>query len=237
MACDRRTLLLAGALALASTAAPTLAQEAKTPIAVIGGGNIGGTIGGLWVKAGHPVMFASRHPEDLKPLVEKLGPLAKAGTVEQALAFGDAVLIAVPYKAYPDLGKTYGASLKGKVVLDAGNATKARDGDLATEAESEGIGAVSARYLPGARLVRAFNAANYRLFAQNAHRGGAPMAVPIAGDDKQALAVAAALVRDAGFDPVMVGGLDAARKFQMGSPGFQRDATGPEARKAFGVAE
>jgi 8-hydroxy-5-deazaflavin:NADPH oxidoreductase len=177
MACDRRTLLLAGALALASTAAPTLAQEAKTPIAVIGGGNIGGTIGGLWVKAGHPVMFASRHPEDLKPLVEKLGPLAKAGTVEQALAFGDAVLIAVPYKAYPDLGKTYGASLKGKVVLDAGNATKARDGDLATEAESEGIGAVSARYLPGARLVRAFNAANYRLFAQNAHRGGAPMAV------------------------------------------------------------
>ncbi|WP_288586205.1 NAD(P)-binding domain-containing protein [uncultured Methylobacterium sp.] len=237
MACDRRTLLLAGALALASTAAPTLAQEAKTPIAVIGGGNIGGTIGGLWVAAGHPVMFASRHPEDLKPLVEKLGPLAKAGTVEQALAFGDAVLIAVPYKAYPDLGKTYGASLKGKVVLDAGNATKARDGDLATEAESEGIGAVSARYLPGARLVRAFNAANYRLFAQNAHRGGAPMAVPIAGDDKEALAVAAALVRDAGFDPVVVGGLDAARKFQMGSPGFQRDATGPEARKAFGVAE
>lgn len=237
MACDRRTLLLAGALALASTAAPTLAQEAKTPIAVIGGGNIGGTIGGLWVAAGHPVMFASRHPEDLKPLVEKLGPLAKAGTVEQALAFGDAVLIAVPYKAYPDLGKTYGASLKGKVVLDAGNATKARDGDLATEAESEGIGAVSARYLPGARLVRAFNAANYRLFAQNAHRGGAPMAVPIAGDDKQALAVAAALVRDAGFDPVVVGGLVAAKKFQMGSPGFQRDATGPEARKAFGVAE
>ncbi len=61
MACDRRTLLLAGALALVSTATPALAQEAKTPIAVIGGGNIGGTIGGLWVKAGHPVMFASRH--------------------------------------------------------------------------------------------------------------------------------------------------------------------------------
>lgn len=237
MACDRRTLLLAGALALVSTATPAFAQDAKTPIAVIGGGNIGGTIGGLWVKAGHPVMFASRHPEDLKPLVEKLGPLAKAGTVEQALAFGDAVLIAVPYKAYPELGKTYGAALKGKVVLDAGNATKARDGELAAEAESAGIGATSAKYLPGARLVRAFNAANYRLFAQNAHRSGAPMAVPIAGDDKQALSVASTLVRDAGFEPVVVGGLDAAKKFQMGSPGFQRDATGPEARKAFGIAE
>lgn len=237
MACDRRTLLRASAVALALAAGPAVAQDAKSPVAVIGGGNIGGTIGGLWVKAGHPVMFASRHPEDLKPLVEKLGPLAKAGTVEQALAFGDAVLIAVPYKAYPDLGKTYAGLLKGKVVLDAGNATKARDGELAAEAESAGIGATSAKYLPGARLVRAFNAANYRLFAQNAHRSGAPMAVPIAGDDRQALTVAAALVRDAGFDPVVVGGLDAATKFQMGSPGFQRDATGPEARKAFGVAE
>ena len=80
MACDRRTLL-AGAMALAlaaGSAGDAFAQDAKIPIAVIGGGNIGGTIGGLWVKAGHPVMFASRHPEDLKPLVEKLGPLAKA---------------------------------------------------------------------------------------------------------------------------------------------------------------
>ena len=85
--------------------------------------------------------------------------------------------------------------------------------------------------------MRAFNAANYRLFAQNAHRSGAPMAVPIAGDDKQALDVAATLVRDAGFEPVVVGGLDAAKKFQMGSAGFGHDATGQEARKAFGIAE
>ncbi|AWN52692.1 NAD(P)-binding domain-containing protein [Methylobacterium sp. 17Sr1-1] len=238
MACDRRTLLRASAFVLALAAGPALAQQdSKIPIAVIGGGNIGGTIGGLWVKAGHPVMFASRHPEDLKPLVEKLGPLAKAGTVEQALAFGDAVLIAVPYKAYPELGQTHAGLLKGKVVLDAGNATKARDGELAAEAESAGIGATSAKYLPGARLVRAFNAANYRLFAQSAHRSGAKMAVPIAGDDRQALTVAAALVRDAGFDPVVVGGLDAARQFQMGAPNYGRDVTGPEARKAFGVAE
>ncbi len=54
MACDRRTLLLAGVMALALAAAPAFAQESKSPIAVIGGGNIGGTIGGLWVKAGHP---------------------------------------------------------------------------------------------------------------------------------------------------------------------------------------
>lgn len=235
MACDRRTLLLAGALSWALAAAPTVAQDAKTPIAVIGGGNIGGTIGGLWVKAGHPVMFASRHPEDLKPLVETLGPLAKAGTVEQALAFGDAVLIAVPYRAYPELGKTYGSLLKGKVVLDAGNATKARDGDLAAEAESAGIGATSAKYLPGARLVRAFNAANYKIFQKNAGRPEPRMAVPIAGNDPKALETARTLVSDAGFDPVVVGELKAADTFAMGSPGFGHDLSAPELKQKLGV--
>ena len=240
MACDRRTLLLAGALALASTAAPTLAQEAKTPIAVIGGGNIGGTIGGLWVKAGHPVMFASRHPEDLKPLVEKLGPLAKAGTVEQALAFGDAVLIAVPYKAYPDLAKEIGPALNGKIVLDAGNATQKRDGALYDEVQANGIGATSAKYFPGAKLVRAFNAANYKVFAKEGADGGKDrtggrMAIPIAGDDPEALKVASGLVRDAGFDPVVVGSIKDADKFAMGSPGFGHDVTAPELREKLGL--
>ena len=58
-------------------------------IGIIGAGHIGGTIGGLWIKAGHPVFFSSRHPEELKDLVERLGPLAQAGTVDQAIAFGD----------------------------------------------------------------------------------------------------------------------------------------------------
>ncbi|GJE03379.1 NADPH-dependent F420 reductase [Methylobacterium isbiliense] len=229
----RRTLLAAGA----ALALPARAQPSdRIPVGVIGAGNIGSTIGGLWVKAGHPVLFASRHPEELAGLVAGLGPLARAGSVAEALAFGEAVLIAVPYRAYPEIGREHAAALKGKIVLDAGNATKARDGDLAAEAEAAGIGAVSAKYLPGARLVRVFNAANYRVFQKNAHREGARMAVPLAGDDPGAVAVAEGLVRDAGFDPVVVGPLDAARRFAMGSPGFGLDVTAPEARKAFGLA-
>ncbi|GJD48992.1 hypothetical protein OPKNFCMD_1718 [Methylobacterium crusticola] len=237
----RAVLCLALGAALAG-GRPALAQDQGAPaagklrIGIVGAGNIGGTIGALWVKAGHPVLFASRHPEDLAPLVEKLGPLARAGTVEEALAFGDAVLLAVPYKAYPQVGQGYRTLLEGKIVLDAGNATKARDGDLAAEAEANGIGATSAKYLPGARLVRVFNAAGARVFGQNAHRSGAPMAVPLAGDDPKAVGVAEVLVRDAGFEPVLVGGLDAARSFQMGGPQYGRDATGAEARKAFGLA-
>ena len=61
-------------------------------------------------------------------MVAGLGPSARAGTVEEAIAFGDAILLAVPYKAYPQVGQDYAKVLSGKVVLDAGNSTVARDG-------------------------------------------------------------------------------------------------------------
>ncbi|SDM52524.1 hypothetical protein SAMN05216360_102340 [Methylobacterium phyllostachyos] len=239
----RTALALAVGLSLAS-AAPAFAQDGATKIriGVIGAGNIGGTIGALWVKDGHEVMFASRHPETLAPLVSELGPGAKAGTPEEAIKFGDAVFIAVPYKAYPDLSKEIGPSLNGKIVLDAGNATQKRDGALYDEVQANGIGATSAKYFSGAKLVRAFNAANYKVFAKEGadggkDRAGGRMAIPIAGDDPDALKVAAGLVRDAGFDPVVVGPIKDADKFAMGSPGFGHDVTAAELREKLGLAK
>ncbi len=228
----------------AAVASPALAEDmtGKIKIGVIGGGNIGGTIGGLWVKDGHEVMFASRHPENLKPLVDELGPKAKAGTPEEAIKFADAVFLAVPYKAYPELSKEIDPLLKGKVVLDAGNATERRDGELYNEAQKDGIGLTSAKYFPGAKLVRAFNAANYKIFAKEGANGGKDrsggrMAIPIAGDDPQAIKVAEALVRDAGFDPVVVGPLKDADKFAMGTPGFGHDVTAPELKEKLGLGK
>lgn len=247
MRSDRFTRRAAFALAagLSLTAAlPALAQDGarKIRIGVIGAGNIGGTIGRLWVRDGHEVMFASRHPEALASMVSDLGPKAKAGTPEEAVKFGDAVFVAVPYKAYPELAKEIGSALKGKVVLDAGNATQKRDGSLYDEVQANGIGATSAKYFPGAKLVRAFNAANYKVFAKEGadggkDRAGGRMAIPIAGDDPEALKVAEGLVRDAGFDPVVVGPLKDADKFAMGSPGFGHDATAPELREKLGLAK
>src|SRR5215467_118370 len=112
-----------------TTSAQTTPKASPIKIGVIGSGHIGGTIGGLWVKAGHQVLFSSRHPEELKDLVTGLGTLAQAGTVEQAIAFGDALFIAVPYGAMPQIGQDYGAALKGKIMLDAGNAVPQRDGN------------------------------------------------------------------------------------------------------------
>ena len=71
------------------------------------------------------MLFSSRHPEELKDLVAGLGALAQAGTVDQAIAFGDVVFIAVPYGALPQIGKDTATYLAGKIVLDAGNAVAA----------------------------------------------------------------------------------------------------------------
>ena len=184
-------------------------KSSGTKIGVIGSGNIGSTVGRLWVKAGHQVLFSSRNPENLKQLVDSLGSLAQAGTVRNALTFGDAALLAVPYGAYPQIGKDYAQELAGKIVLDAGNAVPSRDGEISKEARELGIGFTSAKYLPKARVVRAFNTLSYLVLANNAHRTGERMAIPIAGDDKEALALASKLIQDAGFDPVIIGSLRA----------------------------
>ena len=239
--CRRGLLAASGAAVFAAAARPwrAFAQatgSTKLRIGVIGSGHIGGTIGGLWVKAGHPVLFSSRHPDTLKDLVAGLGPLARAGTVAQAIAFGDVLFVAVPYGAMPQLGQEYAAALKGKIVLDAGNAAAARDGAIAEEAERDGIGVTSQKYLPGTRLVRAFNTLSYMIFAREANRPDPKLAIPIAGDDPEAVQVAAGLVRDAGFDPVLVGKLADARRFQRGAPGYGQAVTAAELRQKLSLS-
>ena len=232
---DRRALLGAGGLLAMATILQSAQLRAQgsspTRIGVIGSGKIGGTIGGLWVKKGHSVFFSSRHPEELKDMIAKLGSLAKAGTVEEAVTFGDVLFIAVPYGAIPQIGKDYSAKMKGKVMLDACNAVSTRDGAIADEVEQNGIGVTTQKYFPGVRIVRAFNTMSYIVFAREANRPDPKLAIPIAGDDPQALQIAAALVRDAGFDPVTVGTLADARRFQRGQPGYGQQVSAAELKQ------
>jgi predicted dinucleotide-binding enzyme len=237
---ERRRMLRAGALGILALSLPPLTACARRTaaggnagparIGVIGSGRIGGTVGGLWVKAGHPVLFSSRHPEALKPLVDGLGPLAQAGTVAEAISFADVLFLATPYGALPQLGQENAGAWSGKIVLDATNAIAQRDGAIADEAQRNGIGITTAKYLPGARVVRAFNFMGATNFASQHHRPGGLVAVPIAGDDRAALQVAAQLVRDAGFEPVVVGPLASADKFAPGGPLFRQIGTAEEFR-------
>jgi predicted dinucleotide-binding enzyme len=206
-------------------------------IGIIGSGRIGGALGPLWAKAGHEVFYASRHPENLDGLVKQTGPRARAGSVEDAARFGEVILLAVPYGAVPGLGPVLAPLLRGKVVIDAGNPYPQRDGQLATEvlASGQGSGVGTARSLPGARLVRGFNTVWSRTLEKEAHRSGDRVGIPLAADDAAALEEAAALVRDAGFDPVLVGPLPTAARFDTGTAVYNTGMSGPEVRRALGL--
>jgi 8-hydroxy-5-deazaflavin:NADPH oxidoreductase len=221
----------------ASAAGPPAAAPPAAPlkIGIIGTGEIGGTLARLWVAAGREVLISSRHPDRLKPLAASLGPRARVGTPREAAAFGEVVLVSVPYGALPQVGRDLRAELAGKIVLDTCNPYPSRDGEMAVEARKVSTGVADPQFLPGVRLVRAFNAINSGDLAGEAHRKGEPIAIPLAGDDAPALAVAERLVRDAGFAPVVVGPLSRAREFDVGTPVYTRLMTAPQLRQALGL--
>lgn len=210
--------------------APAYAQSDPLKIGIIGTGNIGGALARHWVNAGHEVFVSSRHPEELQDLANELGPRARAGTPGEAAAFGEVVLVSVPYSAMPQIGAEYGSELAGKIVLDTSNPVAQRDGAIAGAALEKGSGVATSEFLPGARVVRAFNCIPAASLANQPNRQPARIAIPLAGDDAEALEVARRLVDDAGFDGVVVGPLEIARHFDLGQPLARGDLSATELR-------
>jgi predicted dinucleotide-binding enzyme len=220
---------------MAALAAPADAQPGSMRIGIIGTGNIGGALARHWAAAGHELVISSRHPEELQPLADELGPNVRIGTPREAAAYGEVILVSVPYSAVPQIGSDFTAELRGKIVLDTTNPIEGRDGDIVADALSRGSGIASAEYLPGTRLVRAFNCIPAQSLANEADREPARIAIPLAGDDETALTVAARLVDEAGFDGVVVGGLEDAGLFDLGQPLALGDASAAELRAAIGA--
>ena len=204
-------------------------------IGIVGAGMIGSTVAKLWVDAGHEVRLASRHPNELQPLVERLGEHASAGSPADAAEFGEVVMLTVPLKAIPGLARELAPVLAGKVVLDTGNAYDQRDGQLAREATRDPRGSAgwTAAYFPGSRWVKAFNTVYYKTLEKEAHRKGDQVGIPLAGDDRGALDAAAALVRDAGFDPVIVGELARGKEIEPTTSVYNTGMSGRDLRAAF----
>ena len=217
---NRRAFVKAAAITLIAGGLPLpalpQAGSRKMKIGIVGSGQVGGTLGGVWVRAGHEVMFSSLDLEHDKALAAKLGGKARAGTSKEAAAFGDVILLAVPYSAVPAVGKDVGGLIKGKVVIDTCNPFVGRDGEIATWAREKGAGLASAELLPGARLVRAFNAIGASQMGE-AHKEPGRVGMPLASDDAGAIAVASTLVREIGYEPVPIGGLAMGKHLMPGT--------------------
>ena len=234
--------LLVGATALALAAAPLAAQSGAAEregraltIGVIGAGAMGGPLGQAWAAAGHRVVYATRNPAELMELVQAAAPRAAAGYTDAAAAFGDVIVLAVPPNAIEQIGRDYGHLMQGKVVIDITNPRADRDGEEQTARWLEmGTGLAMAEYLPGVRLVKAFNTLSARMLA-NPAPNGVRIGIPIAGDAAEAREIAAALVRDAGFEPVIVGELARAKEFDRGTPVWVTGMNAAEVRTALGL--
>jgi hypothetical protein len=215
-------MLKATGVAVALTVLPlaasivTAADDKKMKIGIIGSGHVGSALGLVWAKAGNEVMFSSRNLDNDKKLAAEVGANARAGTPQEAAAFGQVILLAVPYSAFPELVKAFGNSLKGKVVINASNPFPQRDGEIANQAREQGAGLFDAHLLRGAFVIRAFNAVGAARMA-SAHQDPGKIGMPIAGD-KQAIETASRLVREAGFEPVVVGGLYMGKYLMPGTP-------------------
>jgi 8-hydroxy-5-deazaflavin:NADPH oxidoreductase len=190
-----------------------------TTVGIIGSGMIGGTVARLSVAAGyHVVVSNSRGAETLAELAAELGPLATAGTADQAAEAGDLVVVSVPVKAF---GEIPVKPLAGKPVLDTGNYYPQRDGHL----EELDTGALTSsgllqRYLPDAQVVKVFNNITFTHLGSLARPHGAEdrSALPIAGDSPAAKAAVTAYLDSIGYDAVDTGSLADSWRQEPGTP-------------------
>ncbi|AEI41701.1 NADPH-dependent F420 reductase [Paenibacillus mucilaginosus] len=163
-------------------------------IAAIGSGNMGGTLGKRWAALGHQVMFGSRdpHSQKIKLLLQDAGTNAQAGTIREAAAFGEVILLAVlPDDVERVLAEA--GDLKGKILI---NCTNRYDGKSA-DAEVR-------RLAPNAHVVRAFHTLPWEVLADPRYDAGTAAAF-LSGDDPAATATVAHLISEMGLDPVEVG--------------------------------
>jgi 8-hydroxy-5-deazaflavin:NADPH oxidoreductase len=179
-----------------------------TTVGFIGSGRIGSTVARLSVAAGHRVVLGnSRGPETLKDLAEELGPLARAGTAEEAAAAGDLVVVAIPFRAYTSVPA---GPLTGKPVMDANNCYPQRDGRYA-ELDSGSLTSseLLQQHLPDASVVKVFNNIFFKHLGSLARPSGAAdrSFLPIAGDDPQAKAAVTTFLDAIGYGAVDAGPL------------------------------
>jgi len=171
-------------------------------VGILGSGNVGGTVGRLWADAGHHLMFGVRNPraDRVQGVLRDIGTHAHAGTLQQAIDFGDVVLIALPWAAAAELLPQL-ENLDGKILIDATNRfTKPPADTLGSAAED--LQAVA----PSARVYKMFSTLGWETIL-DPDFGGIQASTFVCGDEPEGKAIVMQLAEDAGLDPVDVGPL------------------------------
>jgi predicted dinucleotide-binding enzyme len=199
--------------------AMTAARKGVTlTIAIIGVGNVGSTLARHLVRGGEPVVLASQHQARAEELARQLGPLARAASIEDAIAGGDVVVFAVWLDTIRELVSTHARLLENKVVVDPSNPLGFdQEGQMIrTLPDDQSSGSVVAALLPeSAHYVKAFGTLGADALASGASREPRPAVLFYATDYDAAAATIERLIRAAGFDPIKAGGVAAAVRIEM----------------------
>lgn len=185
-----------------------------TRIAVVGAGDIGATLGGKWIAAGHQVVFGVRNPDSGKvtALRQRLGGHIEVATVAEAITGSDVVLLAVSGAAMAQVASDYGQQLDGRIVIDATNQlVKGRTEATGEWGERTTLNSVAVvrKHAPDARVYRAFNSYAWEVFADPVF-GGRPAALFYCGPKGDGQTALEQLITEIGLHPVRVGDLDQA---------------------------
>ncbi len=184
----------------------------KKTIGMIGAGNIGKAVAAHLLKNGYNVKISnSKHPDSLKETILQLGNGATAVTANEA-GEADIVFLALPWTNVKTL--TQITNWNNKVVIDATNHFVTPDmqvADLGSRSSSEEV----QDYLPGARIVKAFNTLFFKILAANPVEAYGHRVLFVSGDDKEAKAEVSEMIKDIGFAPVDLGSLSAGGKLQQ----------------------
>jgi len=179
-------------------------------IGIIGSGQIGGNLGKHWAKAGHNILFSSRHPDELGRLVKAAGTNTKAVSVAEAFeANADVYVLAMPFKAIDKLAELYAGEYGHSIILDATNPYPQRDGDMAQNVRDANYNAseYTAMKFNTAKTAKAFNTIKAEDLRDRAFGDHNKLAIPFAAQDHDSKTLVNKLIESIGFDAVFVGNL------------------------------
>ena len=200
-------------------------------IGIVGSGDIGSTLGRLWAKAGHKVLFSFSHDkEKLERLAEECGNGARAATPYEAVSLSEVVLFSVPWTQVEEALKQIGR-FDGETVIDTTNPYIDEEMHVQEFPENTSSSEEIARRLEGANVIKAFNTLRDETLRD---RTGQGLVIFYAGDHPNLKTKIAQLIEDAGFVPYDVGALREGKKQEPGTDRYLKEVTLEEARRLAG---